>query len=598
MKRPHALALVDPFQRISISRPPCRRCPLSGLVIFLALVSFVTSVNATIPLPASPDWETTDGGRVGTGLSIADLNGDGWVDFVVANGNDMARQPVTVWRNRGDGTYNLTPDWSSSDIDYHGHCDLADVDGDGVLDLAAAVYLGSGGFNTKGHVKLYRGLGDGTFTALPVWQSTDTFYCFSLAFGDINMDGRPDLACATGDDYYNHPERRRVYRNVAGVLETTPSWQSTETEFSLDVTWADFNGDGSLDLAFAGTSGPDRIYFSQGGSIQTTAGWSSTDASISANTAAAGDYDGDGWIDLAIADNNQLGGSGKFKIYRNVGGMLTTTPVWQSAWGGYGSHVSFIDVDEDGDLDLSTGAWWGPVRVYENVAGVIGATPAYSSTTGSVIENEVWEDVDNDGLQRGLIAEWQGNGARKLFYFQARPVRSILTMYVDNVPVNPQTLYLDRDDAWVVFPTAPAPGARIRATFVSSADVDMILSNWDDTEGEYLFRNLRNPSDAPGEFAFAPALLSVGPNPSDGPLHIYLTGAVGPMGAVGETENGLIEVFDASGRRLHSIRAMSESLIWDGRDRVGRRVPPGVYLVRWTPHGGSGAPLVSRIVRR
>ncbi len=48
-------------------------------------------------------------------------------------------------------------------------------------------------------------------------------------------------------------------------METVPSWMSTENEYSLDVNWADFNNDGYLDLAFAGTSCPNRIYFSQGG---------------------------------------------------------------------------------------------------------------------------------------------------------------------------------------------------------------------------------------------------------------------------------------------------------------------------------------------
>ena len=225
------------------------------------------------------------------------------------------------------------------------------MDGDGILDLAVAVYIGAGGFGSPGRVKLYRGLPDGSFSPNPVWQSSDTFYCFSLAFGDLDLDGRPDLACATGDDYYDHPERRRIYRNVDGALGTTPAWVSTENEYSLDVVWSDFNEDGYLDLAFAGTSCPNRIYFNQGGTMAPTAGWSSADASIFANTIDAGDFDGDGWIDLAVADNNQLGGGGRTKIYRNLGaGALGTQPFWQSNQFGYGSHVSWIDIDEDGNI--------------------------------------------------------------------------------------------------------------------------------------------------------------------------------------------------------------------------------------------------------
>jgi hypothetical protein len=551
---------------------------LATFLLLCILLAPAHQASAVIPLPTTPDWESTPNGLYGTGLGVGDLNGDGWVDLVVSNGNDMARQRVSVYLNNGAGSYAVAPTWSSSDIDYHGHLDLADVDGDGVLDCAVAVYLGAGGFGSKGRVKLYKGNGDGTFSANPVWQSSDTFYCFSLAFGDMNMDGRPDLACATGDDYNDLTERRRVYRNLGTSLETTPSWQSTEVEYSLDAVWADFNNDGALDLAFAGTSCPNRIYFSQGGVLQTTAGWSSTDTSIYGNTVAAGDVDGDGWIDLAIADNNQLGGAGKYKLYRNLAGVISPTPTWQSSQGGYGSNVSLIDVDEDGDLDLATGMWWGPVRVYENLGGTLGTSPAYSSATSSVIENEVWEDVDNDGLQRGLDATWVANGSRKLFYFPARPVRQILSVTVGDVAVAPSTVLLDRDDAWMVLPYAPAAGEIVRASFVSSADVDLALSNWDTSEGEYLFRNLRNPTAVSEPLAGGIRLILT-PNPSRGSVELAL-------GEAALDDRGEVEIFDPLGRRILNLSAGTGMLVWDGRDASGRHVPRGVYFVRWTRPSG------------
>ena len=63
----------------------------------------------------------------------------------MANGNDMARQSVVVYLNPG-GSFPLRRPGPPRDVDYHGHLDLADVDGDGALDLAVAVYLGAGGF--------------------------------------------------------------------------------------------------------------------------------------------------------------------------------------------------------------------------------------------------------------------------------------------------------------------------------------------------------------------------------------------------------------------------------------------------------------------
>jgi hypothetical protein len=545
--------------------------------------------SAVIPLPTIPDWESNPNNQVATGLGVGDLDSDGWVDLVVANGNDISRQRLAVYRNQA-GVYPANPTWTSNDIDYHGHLDLADVDGDGDLDCAVAVYLGVGGFGSPGRVKLYDGLGNGTFSANPIWQSSDSFYCFSVSFGDLDNDGDPDLACATGDDYESNPDARRVYRNEDGALGALPAWTSSEIEYSLDVTWADFNRDGRLDLAFAGTSCPDRVYLANiDGTLPASASWSSADASIWANTAAAGDVDGDGWIDLAIADNNQLGGSGRFKLYRNLGGNLSTTPTWLSNQAGYGSNVSWIDVDEDGDLDLSTGQWWGPVRVYENVGGVLGASPAYTSATASVIENEIWEDVDNDGLQRGLSASWTGDGSRRLFYLPSRPARQLLRLSVAGVPVDVGDVYLDSDDAWLVLPAVPPAGAVIQAAFISSADVDLVLSNWDTGEGEYLFRNQRNPTAVDGSGALSLARLILAPNPSDGRVRISLedAGLRGP---------GEVWIVDAGGRRVGSWSSVLGPIQWDGRDVVGRRVAAGVYGVRWFVPGQS--PIEAKLVRR
>ncbi|MDM7914528.1 MAG: VCBS repeat-containing protein, partial [Candidatus Eisenbacteria bacterium] len=500
---------------------PVRRSLLPALILAML---FAGPAAATFSLSSTPDWESNPNNLYGTGFAVGDLDRDGWVDLVVANGNDMARQNVAVYRNQGDGTYAAAPTWTSQDVDYHGHLDLADVDGDGALDCAVAVYLGSGGFSQPGRVKLYKGNGDGTFSATPVWQSAESFYCFSCAFGDVDNDGRPDLACATGEDYNGNPERRRLFRNVGGALETMPSWMSSEIEYSLDVTWADFNNDGWLDLAFAGSSGPNRVYFNEEGTLEPSAGWSSGDASLYANTAAAGDYDADGWVDLAIADNNQLGGSGHFKVYRNAGGTLGATPIWQSAQTGYGSHVSWIDLDEDGDLDLATGMWWGPVRIYENLGGALATSPAFTTATSSVIENEVWEDVDNDGLQAALDATWTASGSRKLFTLPQRPVREIVSLTVDGVPVDPDQIELDADDAWIVLPSAPPVGASVRAIYVSSADIDLALSNWDPSEGEYLFLNHRDPSLVAELAPIGTIRLLVSPNPSSGAATILLEG--------------------------------------------------------------------------
>lgn len=575
--------------RSLVSRP--------GVLVILLLIWTGSPATAAVQFPSQPDWQGTPLSRYGTGCALRDLDGDNLPDLVVANGNDMARQPLVVFRNLG-GTFPASPTWTSSDVDYHGHLDLADVDGDGYLDCAVAVYIGAGGFSTPGRVKLYRGNGDGTFSANPIWTCATNFYCFSVAFGDVNMDGRPDLGCVAGESYNHIRENYRVFRNVDGVLETTPYWQSAGVHAALDVTWGDVNGDGILDLAFAGASNGapadrDEIYLGTGTTLQTTPAWQSLDGHDYANTLCFGDLNGDGWLDLAVADNNQnVGGTGngRFKLFLNNGaGALGTTPAWTSTFDQYGSHVSFGDADADGDLDLAAGSWWGAVRVYENQAGTLPTVPTWQSTTSSVVENVVWEDVNNDALQSGLTASFSGDGTRRLFTLPRRPVR-LQTVEVDGVPLGPTQFTHNAEQGWLTVGTAPGPGVPVTVHYAASLSLDLGVSNWDSGIGDYLFRNRIAPAAAPSIAAQGdPLAWSVIPNPARLGSLVRFSGpaSVAPRALVFSPQGRLVQVLQRAGG------SSTSGFAWDGRDTEGRPAGAGVYLIRTD---GLGTPRTARVV--
>ncbi len=92
---------------------------------------------------------------------------------------------------------------------------------------------------------------------------------------------------------------------------------------------------------------PNRIFTNNNGVISTTPAWESSDLSQYANSLYTGDLNGDGFLDLAVSDNNQLGGLGRFKIYLNNNGNLNTTPFWTSSFSGYGSGITLADIDND-----------------------------------------------------------------------------------------------------------------------------------------------------------------------------------------------------------------------------------------------------------
>jgi len=456
----------------------------------LFLITF-SQLYSQVPFNQNPNWISTDVISVSTGGAFVDIDKDGWLDFVVANGNDISIQKLVVYYNNGNGMFPATPNWQATDSDYHGHLDVGDVNGDGWPDVAVSVYIGTGGFTTPGKVKLYLN-NNGTLSSNPDWISADLFYTFSCAFGDADGDGDLDLAVAGGEAYYNNPAQPRIYYNAGGMLETLPLWKGTASIYSYDVDWADFDNDGDLDIVFAGESNPNYIFENYEDSISVTPTWQSTDASQYANSLFVGDINSDGFLDLAISDNNQLGGTGKFKIYLNNNGTLNTTTFWTSSFSGYGSGINLADIDNDLDLDLITGGWWQPVRIYLNNNGTFTTTPQYTSTSTSVVEVIVMGDVDKDAMQN-VQEVVVSDRSKKLFYMPRNPLQELSRVIVDSDTLQYNQYCYDLENGWISLASQPDLGANILVEASVSWDLDMGITNWDQDKGNYLFLNTSDP---------------------------------------------------------------------------------------------------------
>ncbi len=134
------------------------------------------------------------GGRNSSGLVVRDVNGDGYPDVLVANLNFFIPQgTVSVLLGEGNGTFASPVTYDSGGYAAPGLA-VADVNGDGKLDIVVANCGPVGGCGT-GVIGVLLGNGNGTFQPV-VTFSSGAFNSTAVAVGDLKGDGQRDLVAA------------------------------------------------------------------------------------------------------------------------------------------------------------------------------------------------------------------------------------------------------------------------------------------------------------------------------------------------------------------------------------------------------------------
>jgi hypothetical protein len=286
-------------------------------------------------------------------VTTGDLNGDGNPDVVVGNEDFLTTNPqsVSVFLGQGDGTLGARVDYSSPYVP--SAVALADLNGDGKLDLAYSTY-------SNGHVYGFLGNGDGTLGQrfnYPVGAALSR----SLATGDLNGDGKLDLV-TLGHNASGFVICSVLLGNGDGTFSTSTD---INTGLSTSASWAlamaDLNSDGRLDLVICTT----EVYILLGngdGTFQAP-----QDAGVAGRGAAIGDLNGDGIPDLAVATwsdstvSVQLGlGNGQF----GAPTYFRTRP--------YPNAVTIGDLNHDGAPDLVVACGGGGTAPVHDVSVLVG----------------------------------------------------------------------------------------------------------------------------------------------------------------------------------------------------------------------------------
>jgi len=555
-----------------------RDFPRLVLTLVLGLSVFVPRAGfAAIPLPSSPSWTSIDD-DISTGGAFADLNGDGWIDFLISNGNDWATNRNSVYMNNS-GALDTVASWRSADGGLYGHCYAGDVNNDGLPDLAVA-YLGSG-VNGDHLARIYLNSG-GALGTTPAWKAADRHSSFDCCLGDVDLDGDLDLAVSAGDVYSSPVEYDRacVYRNNGGVFDTLPCWSAADTNPSDAVRFCDIDNDGDLDLFVGqvipgGGHGKVTMYRNDGGTLDTVASWTAEEGVGWVLRLAFGDYDADGFLDLAAAYNDQLGEPNGIKVFHNNAGTLDTVASFTMlGTDDFASCVAWGDANGDNYPELAAGRWYGSVYVFENRAGVLDTTPTWSwvpeNRTDLVCEAVVWGDVTNGHLS-AVNESNSGDGARKLFGIHRKPLQALDSVYVEGAKVPVAGYCYDLLGGWVSLAAAPPSGINNVVFFYRFSEApDLAVTNWNESNGNHLFLNTTSGGISEFVRTHPAPRLAVWPNPAVGAMKIALAGPA-PM-------TRTMSVYDGAGRLRRVLSGDSGTWTWDGRDEEGRPVEPGVYF--------------------
>ncbi|WP_333399262.1 FG-GAP-like repeat-containing protein [Microcoleus sp. K4-B3] len=311
-----------------------------------------------------------------TSVSIGDINGDGKPDLAVANESDNT---ASILLNTT--TNAVTPSFATK-VDFTTgigpiSVSIGDINGDGKPDLAVAN-------QNSNYTSILLNI-TATGATTPTFANQATFPTGdgprSVSIGDINGDGKPDLAVANFNS-----DTASILLNTTPTGATNPTFTPQATFATGDrpesVSIGDINGDGKPDLAVANFGSDSASILLNttptGATTPTFANQATFPTGDGPASVSIGDINGDGKPDLAVANF----GSGSASILLNTTPTGATTPTFSSqvpfATGSSPRSVSIGDINGDGKPDLAVAN-----RGSDSASILLNTTPKVTAVTAT-----------------------------------------------------------------------------------------------------------------------------------------------------------------------------------------------------------------------
>ena len=380
------------------------------LILFALLIGFSGIIKIVQAGTLSDSGMDLTNNLYTSSVAWGDIDNDGDFDLAMMGGDGTNRH-FQIYKNGANNRLTLSQSLTGVS---NGCLSFADYDRDGDLDLAI-----TGKVTEYGTTKIYQNDGNGTFSDSGI-EMIDV-YSSGLAWGDYDNDGDLDLV-VIGARMGAPGTVAKIYNNKGdGTFEDSGITDLTPVA-SGSVAWGDYDNDGDLDLALSGevdlTNYICKIYendyrndpdnpFPRKESL----------TGVRNSYLAWGDYDNDGWLDIAICGESTKGYVSE--IWKNEGdGTFTKTVDTNTLTGVYNSSLAWGDYDNNGDLDLVvvglTSGETPSSKIYKNSSGTFSED---TQSLDNVDQGSVaWCDYDGDKDIDLALTGASGSGAVTKIY--------------------------------------------------------------------------------------------------------------------------------------------------------------------------------------